>query len=155
MEKSAIFSEDRKYRYVLQRTWGKNKDNYCMFICLNPSVADEFIDDNTVRRCINYSKNWGFDSLTMANIFAWRETKSELMLLEKEPIGYENDKYLLEYAKNASIVIAAWGNRGKHLNRGEYVKNMIPNLYCLKISKGGNPWHPLYLRKYLKPIKYE
>lgn len=149
-----VFSPDRKYRYTLWRVWEPNKQ-YCMFIGLNPSKADEIVNDNTVRRCINYSKDWGYGALCMTNIFAWRETKAELMLLEKEPIGKENNKYLLECAKNAGIVIAAWGNHGKHLNRGNYVKSMIPNLHCLKISNEGNPWHPLYLKKDLKPIKYD
>lgn len=148
-----IFSPDRKYRYTLWRVWEANKP-YCMFIALNPSKADEIRNDNTVTRCINYAKDWGFGALLMTNIFAWRETKAELMLLEKEPIGIDNDKYLLECAQNAGIVIAAWGNHGKHLNRGEQVKKMIPNLYCLKISNKGNPWHPLYLKKDLKPIPY-
>lgn len=154
MTKQCIFSPDRKYRYTLWREWEPNKP-FCMFIGLNPSVADEKINDNTVRRCINYSKQWGYGSLCMTNIFAWRETKAELMLLEKEPIGEENDKFLLQCAEKAGIIIAAWGNHGKHLNRGDKIKQMIPNLYCLKITNEGNPWHPLYLRADLKPIKYE
>lgn len=155
MNKQCIFSPDRKYRYTLWRVWEPNNTKYCMFVGLNPSKADEKIDDNTVRRCIRYSKDWGFGALCMTNIFTWRETIAKLMLLEKEPIGVDNDKYLLECAKNAGIIIAAWGNHGKHLNRGEQVKNMIPNLHCLKLSNEGNPCHPLYLKADLKPIPYK
>lgn len=149
-----IFSPDRKYRYVLWRVWDTEKP-YCMFIGLNPSTADEIVNDNTVTRCINYSRDWGYGSLCMTNLFAWRETKAELMKKQLEPIGLENNEHLLELSKNAGIVIAAWGNHGEHLNRGNEIKKLIPNLYCLKISKNGNPYHPLYLKSDLKPIKYE
>lgn len=153
--KNTIFSSCRKYRYVLWREWDKNNPKYAMFIGLNPSTADETLDDPTIRRCIQFSKDWGYGSLCMTNIFAFRTPEPKIMKLESAPIGEDNDKYLLEYSKDAAIVIACWGNDGKYLNRGEYIKKLIPNLYCLKLSKNGNPWHPLYLKKDLKPFIYE
>ena len=44
MEKSAILSTDRKYRYVLTRIWDETKPTV-VFIGLNPSIADEETDD--------------------------------------------------------------------------------------------------------------
>ena len=57
MKTNAIFSECRKYRYALCRIWDDSKP-YAMFIGLNPSTADETEDDPTIRRCINYAKDW-------------------------------------------------------------------------------------------------
>ena len=51
MEKSAILSADRKYRYVLTRIWDEAKSTV-VFIGLNPSTADEETDDPTIRKCI-------------------------------------------------------------------------------------------------------
>ena len=44
MIKDAILSEDRKYRYILSRTWDETKPAV-LFIGLNPSTADEKTDD--------------------------------------------------------------------------------------------------------------
>ncbi len=44
------------------------------FIGLNPSIADETIDDPTITRCINYAKAWGYGTLLMTNLFAFRST---------------------------------------------------------------------------------
>lgn len=56
---TAVFSACRKYRYSLHRTWDR-ENRKCMFIGLNPSIADEVVDDPTIRRCIRYAKEWGY-----------------------------------------------------------------------------------------------
>ena len=62
MEKGAILSTDRKYRYVLTRIWDETKSTV-VFIGLNPSIADEETDDQTIRKCIGYSKRWRYGKL--------------------------------------------------------------------------------------------
>lgn len=42
MLKEALLSDDRRYRYVLSRTWDEAKPTV-LFIGLNPSTADEKI----------------------------------------------------------------------------------------------------------------
>lgn len=61
MDKDAILSADRKYRYVLTRIWDEAKPTV-LFIGLNPSTADEETDDQTIRKCIGYAKRWGYGS---------------------------------------------------------------------------------------------
>ena len=73
--KTATFSECRKYRYTLWRRWdGLFASGYAMFIGLNPSTADETNDDPTIRRCIGYARDWGYGGLCMTNLFAFRAT---------------------------------------------------------------------------------
>ena len=55
MECSAVFSQDRKYRYVLTRVWDKNKP-MLVFVGLNPSIADETKDDPTIKKCIKFAQ---------------------------------------------------------------------------------------------------
>lgn len=151
----AIFSPCRSYRYLLWRRWGDDwSSNYAMFVGLNPSTADEANDDPTIRRCINFAKSWSYSGLCMANLFAYRATNPKDMLAVDDPIGEENDRYLLQYAANAGVVIAAWGNHGTHGGRYAQIKRMISNLHCLKVTKTGMPSHPLYLRQDLKPVLY-
>ena len=153
VNKNATFSDCRKYRYTLSRTWdGKKKT--ILFIGLNPSTANEKIDDPTIRRCINYAQNWGYGSLLMVNLFAYRATMPTELKNVKNPIGNDNDLHIIELSKKADIAVAAWGNEGTLLNRDKEVKKILPNLMCLKINKSGQPAHPLYQKKDLKLIKY-
>ena len=153
VNKNATFSDCRKYRYALSRTWNGKKKTI-LFIGLNPSTADEKIDDPTIRRCINYAQNWGYGSLLMVNLFAYRATMPSELKNVKNPIGNDNDLHIIELSKKADLAVAAWGNEGFLLNRDKEVKKLIPNLMCLKINKSGQPAHPLYQKKDLKLIKY-
>ena len=153
VNKNATFSDCRKYRYGLSRTWNGKKKTV-LFIGLNPSTADEKIDDPTIRRCINYAQNWGYGSLLMVNLFAYRATMPSELKNVKNPIGNDNDLHIIELSKKADIAVAAWGNEGTLLNRDKEVKKILPNLMCLKINKSGQPSHPLYQKKDLKLIKY-
>ena len=153
VNKNATFSDCRKYRYGLSRTWNGKKKTI-LFIGLNPSTANEKIDDPTIRRCINYAQNWGYGSLLMVNLFAYRATLPSELKNVKNPIGNDNDLQIIELSKKADIAVAAWGNEGTLLNRDKEVKKILPNLMCLKINKSGQPSHPLYQKKNLKLIKY-
>ena len=153
VNKNATFSDCRKYRYTLSRTWNCKKKTI-LFIGLNPSTADEKIDDPTIRRCINYAQNWGYGSLLMVNLFAYRATMPTELKNVKNPIGNDNDLHIIELSKKADLAVAAWGNEGSLLNRDKEVKIIIPILMCLKINKSGQPAHPLYQKKDLKLIKY-
>ena len=153
VNKNATFSDCRKYRYVISRTWdGKKKT--ILFIGLNPSTADEKIDDPTIRRCINYAQNWGYGSLLMVNLFAYRATMPTELKKVKNPIGNDNDLHIKELIKKVDLAVAAWGNEGSLLNRDKEIKKIIPNLMYLKINKSGQPAHPLYQKKDLQLIKY-
>jgi hypothetical protein len=153
VNKNATFSDCRKYRYALSRNWNSKKKSI-LFIGLNPSTADEKINDPTIRRCINYAQNWGYGSLLMVNLFAYRATKPSELKNVKNPIGNDNDLHILELSKKADLTVAAWGNEGTLLNRDKEIKKKLPNLMCLKINKSGQPAHPLYQKKDLKLIKY-
>jgi hypothetical protein len=150
----AIFSPDRKYRYTLRRMWEKTLPQV-MFIGLNPSTADEVEDDPTIRRCLGFAKAWGFGSLVMTNLFAIRGTDPKILKEVEDPIGCDNnDRYLLQMAKESQLIIGAWGSNGTLLNRGNVVKRLIPGMRMLGLTKNGQPKHPLYLPKTLTPIEW-
>jgi len=151
--KNAIFSSCRTYRYSLSRIWGKEK-KYVLFIGLNPSSADEEVDDPTIRRSVNYAKNWGYDGFMMVNLFAYRATLPSTLKKAKYPVGKDNDKYIVTLSKKADITVAAWGNNGNLYSRDKQVLSLVPKLMCLKINKSGQPAHPLYLKKDLRLINY-
>jgi len=151
--KNATFSNCRTYRYSLSCIWDKKK-KFVLFIGLNPSTADEKVDDPTIRRCVNYAKNWGYGGFLMVNLFAYRTTLPSNLKKVKYPIGSENDKYIVTLSKKADITVAAWGNHGNLYSRDKQVLSLVPSLMCLKINKSGQPAHPLYLKKGLKLTKF-
>lgn len=126
-----------------------------MWIGLNPSTADEINNDPTVRRCIGYAQSWGYEGMCMTNIFAFRATDPKVMKAQTDPVGPDNDRHLIATAKDAKLIVAAWGVHGSHLGRGRKVRQMIQNLHYLALTKKGIPRHPLYLRKTLEPILWD
>lgn len=153
-ERTATFSPCREYRYALWRNWQgmfDGKNGYAMFIGLNPSTADETEDDPTIRRCVAFAKRWGYDGLCMTNLFGFRATDPDVMLAKADPVGPDNDRYLVEMARNAGVVVAAWGTPGTHMARNATVRKLIANLHYLRLTKDGHPGHPLYLPGDLTP----
>lgn len=123
-----------------------------LFIGLNPSVADHQIDDPTLRRCIGFAKTWGYGGSVTANLFAWRATKPTDLLTAENPVGPRNDWWIRRLVAETDLVVAAWGNHGNYLNRADRIRSMIENLNCLRITAQGEPAHPLYLPRGLKPF---
>lgn len=151
------FSTDRVYRYDLWRNWtdGRWVGSYAMFIGLNPSTADEVLDDPTVRRCMGYAYDWGYRSMVMSNLFAFRATDPAVMRAAADPVGPDNDASLIYRAKDAALVVACWGIHGVHHDRAARVRAMlepVTTLTALRLTKGGHPAHPLYLPGHLKPV---
>ena len=138
MKNGAILSEDRKYRYVLWREWDAALPKV-MFIGLNPSTADEKLDDSTIRKCVAYTKLWGYGGFYMVNLFAYRSKEPERLKLAYNPIGIENNDYIKKYADLSQKVIACWGNGGAYMGRSNQVYQFFDELFCLKINKSGEP----------------
>jgi hypothetical protein len=151
MDKKAIFSCDRSHRYALFRDWNSGLSKV-MFVALNPSTADEFKDDPTIRRCIGYAKDWGFSGLIVTNLFAYRATKPEDLKKSNDPIGVDNDLWLKRLAEEVDLIIGAWGNHGTFMNRNIEVEKLFMNIHCLGLNKTGCPVHPLYQPKHLQPM---
>lgn len=157
---SAVISDDGKYRYWLKRDMSKYEleARPCVFIMLNPSTADHKNDDPTIRRCRGFAEQLNYNMLIVVNLFALRATDPKDLYSNDDPIGILNDQAIqkaVEIGKsNKGMVICAWGNHGKYMDRGNIVLNNVgkENLHYLKLNKGNIPAHPLYLRKNLKPL---
>lgn len=146
----AVLSPCRCYRYELWRAWAQGAT--VVFIGLNPSTADEKEDDPTIRKCVAYAKRWGYAGLCMTNLFAFRATDPAAMMAASDPVGPNNDATLRRLYATLGVLVAAWGNDGKHLGRANQVMCILPKLYCLRRNKDGSPAHPLYLPGNLRPV---
>jgi len=153
----ALFSKCRRWRYLLWRCWDESKPA-ANFLMLNPSTADELKLDPSCTRARNYAEKWGYGALIVTNIFGWRSTDPSVLKAVKDPVGRGNDAAILKAAREAKLVVCAWGEHGRHLKRGEKVKAMLRSqdiaLHSLRLNASGHPAHPLYLPSSLMPTEF-
>lgn len=151
-DSGAIFSEDRKYRYVLWRIWNDMRPKV-MFIGLNPSTANENSDDPTIRRIKSISNSLGYGGFYMLNLFAWVTAYPDELKKVADPLG-DNDMALKLAADKCQSIIFCWGNFKEAQERALQVEMMFPKSLCLLKNKDGSPRHPLYVPGNVKPIPY-
>lgn len=146
--KTAVLSECLRYRYRLVRDWtrGDDPDIIC-WVMLNPSTADARDDDPTIRRCISFSKSWGYTRLVVVNLYAYRATDPKEIGQVDDPVGKDNHHWLDHSFQFADEIVAAWGTRGHR--REDAIRQLAARynrrLKCLGTTKDGHPKHPLYV----------
>ncbi len=160
VESGAIFDKQEKYRYLLWRQWISDqsvaRSATVLFIMLNPSTADEMKNDPTIARCAQLSKLWGFERAEIVNLFAFKATQPQVLKRASDPVGPDNDQFILDAAQRADCIIAAWGNHGTLLQRDEEVLRLIRErhrIWCFGKTKVGAPKHPLYLGYGVEPTR--
>lgn len=161
-EGSATFSVCRRYRYHLTRVWDHvSPARIAAFIMLNPSTADAFILDPTIRRCVGFAKRERCTGLVVVNLFAWRATDPDELEETVDPIGPNNRAHIRTAIRTADLVIAAWGGSIPRIHRwlpAAVIADAVAagkQLMAIKISaKTGNPCHPLYLKADLPLVPY-
>lgn len=158
---SAIISPCGKYRYTLLRAWNElEAPRRVLWIMLNPSTADADEDDQTIRKCMAFSKRWGYDGLMVGNLYAWRSTSPAELLAAgrtQDIVGPEADRYLAEMLQSAELVICAWGGNAQP-DRVADVRALVaqharsaPCFLELTTGTPPQPKHPLYLPGGLAP----
>ncbi len=149
--KSAFLSPCLTYRYRLTRTWS-DYNRLLGWIMLNPSTADDSMDDPTIRKCMKFARRWGYGGITVVNLFAHRSTDPKNLRKVISPIGPENDREIVAMAQGITTIVAAWGSLKRWhsgIARADVVRKLVEGirpLHCLGWSDGDYPRHPLYMR---------
>lgn len=170
---TAVFSPCRTWRYRLSRVWDPIGARV-NFVLLNPSTADAFALDPTVRRCVGFARAWGFGAVEVTNCFALRSTDPRRLRasaspagadpvgpdptgadptgadpIGPDPIGPDNDAAVVAAARAADLVVAGWGVHAALNGRDRAVRTLLADagvaLACLRVTKDGHPRHPLYV----------
>jgi len=144
----ATFDPTGLYRYSLWRVWNPAGIRV-VFIMLNPSTADAGRNDPTIRRCLKFAQQWGYGALEVVNLFAYRTSSPIALRHIENPVGIENDCSVLEAVLRSDCTVVAWGNGGSFQGRDRIVLDLLaqqPALYCLGITRLGQPRHPLYVK---------
>lgn len=156
MESGALFDRTRRYRYHLWRRWDSSRPGVC-FVMLNPSTADDVHNDPTIGRCVRFAQKWGFGSIDVVNIFAYRSTDSSVLMRVADPVGARNNHVILDVVSKHERAVLAWGNHGALNDRGRQVVRLIQGkgeLLCFGMTMHRQPKHPLYLRNDSKLLHY-
>lgn len=145
----AVYSDDMVYRYEFQRRWAPTIDptlDTLVWLLLNPATGDtDGKPRPTLRKCVTFSHHWGYASLTIINLFAFRATDPKSLKAARDPIGPDNDGTIDRVCVSAPRVIAAWGGGGVLLGRGLAVARRLDEIDCLGMTTKGQPRHPLYV----------
>ncbi len=157
MKQSAVFDASGRYRYWLEREWAADLPRLG-FVMLNPNRADAEQDDPTIRRCLGFARDWHYGAIAVVNLFAYCTAQPRDLRRVANPIGAENDDYLIKLGQQVDRVVLAWGNGGSWGGRdraavGLLSANIQSGLYCLGQTQRGQPKHPLYLKRDTLPIR--
>ncbi len=158
-----LFSESRSYRWILKRELLSGNKSV-VFIGLNPSSANSFNNDMTLRRIINFCSKWDYKNIYIINLFGLISKSPVQLSKSNDPIGGNNDLITLKSLKfwsedsNCDLWLG-WGDKGQFKGRDQKVIKLIKKFsnikssgnylsksaLCLGLSKKGNPRHPLYM----------
>lgn len=122
-----------------------------LFVMLNPSDADEYNDDPTIRRCRWFAQREGAPYFDVGNLYGYRATDPRELLVAEDPVGPDNDAVLLDAMRRRARIVVAWGANPAAARRLDafrrlHVEAGRPPLWCLGRTKGGAPRHPLFVR---------
>lgn len=144
------------FRYMLTRTVDPlfREDGWrsLLFVMLNPSTANDVLDDPTIRRCRGFAAREKAPLFQVVNLFALRATDPSDLAFAADPVGPRNDEMLrIAMAASAHRVVCAWGAHPFAQRRlGAFAKLHAeagaPALWCLGTTKAGAPRHPLYVK---------
>jgi hypothetical protein len=117
---------------------------------LNPSTADAEIDDQTIRKCIGFTRLLGCGTLHVVNLFAFRARHPRDMKRAHDPVGPRNAEYVKRAVEAAEgPVICAWGTHGRYRNQDLMMLRWLDEIgvapLAYAITRDGHPQHPLLL----------
>jgi len=122
--------------------------------------------DATVRKVVFYSQLWGYNALTVVNMFGWRvrdpaRLVQRLRARDVDVVGPENDNWVREALSGAQAVVFGWGSlalREVVRQRAEVLLALVRAAQldptCLAVNADGTPTHPLYLANDLRPVPF-
>lgn len=147
------------YRYTLYRELA-GLGRPVLFVMLNPSTADVYVDDPTIRRCMGFGRREAAAHINVVNLYPLRATDPKE--LRVAPISPEamlhNTEILKRYlaaqkTPQGHKIVCAWGAHSAAIELGG-VSTFVriweeagkPDLWCLGTTQQGAPRHPLYVK---------
>jgi hypothetical protein len=165
MRSSALFARDRTLRREIRRWWTDEPIAWAAWLMLNPSNATERTDDLTALRVTQFTARWGYGGWIGVNLYPfiaskpaqmwrWADWKSggpEWSVRDDLAANLED---IERVARLASLRIVAFG--AEPIRRDPaWLEQCLEafqqpadrggdeRLFCLSMTKHGQPLHPL------------
>lgn len=160
---SAVFSEDGKHRYLLERDVVALQLTGCPapdparilgLIMVNPSTAGAEVNDPTITRVFGFAQRLGYGKVMVGNKFSHVATDvKELRAASLPSGGTTNDRYLDRIVRECTTLVFGWGPLAKlpkHLRLRwrrvlEIAQAAGKTPMCWGTAADGHPRHPLML----------
>lgn len=162
---SARFAFDRTCRMEMRRWWVENPTRWAAWLMLNPSNAGAVQNDPTAVRVTHFTRSWGYDGWIGVNVYPFIASKPAAMWhranwqargpdWEARDAMQANEAHLEEVARMATLRMVAFGT-GPATHDEVYLEQCLEmfmqpsdvgsdeHLYCLGLTKGGHPLHPM------------
>lgn len=157
---SCELSDDRLYRYSFRHEIeGARSGKTIVWIGLNPTADCLDKLDKTMMRVLDFSKRLGYGSFIMLNAFAYIAKNEKELYRGSNQVGSENDAVIKRCIDGNPTIVCAWGDGIVLNSRVDGLRKVLSGhkLFCLKLTKAGNPHHPLRVRKteMLKSFQFE
>ena len=128
-------------------------------VLLNPSTADAAQDDPTLRAVMARARAAGLDGVRVANLFTLRSPDPRALARVADPVGPGADAAIDRAVTGAALVLCGWGAGGRLMGRGAAVAARLAAagvpLAHLGLTQGGEPRHPLYIRRDMPMQRWE
>lgn len=148
---AACFHEGRSYRFALYRRWSNAPT--VTFIGLNPSRADESMNDPTIRRMISFAQDLGCGSIWVVNVYPKCSPYPSALFSGRIRYKKLNRRWVECASLNSQDVVLAYGNHVKQRDH-EWFIQAFPDALALKVNQNGRLAHPLYLPSGTQPMLY-
>lgn len=146
----SLFSDCRRYRYLLSWPTGLQNERILGCCAANPSKAGQlnpdgtFMSDPTVSRMVNLARAMGFGWFCMVNARAYVSTDPKGVPPGPEGIGPFNDIWVKTVARDSHLMLLAYGHLGA--DRGPRIIEIVRAAgkvpHALALTKDGIPRHP-------------
>jgi hypothetical protein len=105
---------------------------------------------------VGYARRWGFASLDVVNLFAYRARDPRALVRAADPVGPDNDRHLRAAIRSADLVVCAWGAARVATQRTARLAGLLAGspLRCFGRTTAGAPRHPLYLRRDARLVRF-
>jgi hypothetical protein len=148
---SAVFSPCRTWRYQLHRDVQMTGKTWAL-LGINPSDAGEDVDDQSVRKVNGFALRNGVRDWYFINPFGAVSRDVKRLAAMTDPVGEENDAWILRTLTLCDEVVPCYGNRSKVPRRLhariDRVLTMIRDcgkpVRVFGLTKSGDPMHPLW-----------
>jgi len=101
---------------------------------------------------MDFTARWGYNSLTVINLFAYRTPYPQKLKEAQDPVGRYNARHTQQALSHADLIIACWGRHGNLLEQNKRIgAKFNGQLFCLATNADGSPAHPLYQRASTQP----